>query len=87
MMATETVPEFVTTTKTETERIENSREVDEEEEEKIRRQKKSEEEVLEAKCLPGIISAYLKYVPLFLFFLSTHKWHYLGGFNHSRRLV
>ncbi|EFH55626.1 hypothetical protein ARALYDRAFT_902263 [Arabidopsis lyrata subsp. lyrata] len=61
MMATETAPEFVTTTKTETERIENSSEVDEEEEEKIRRQKKSEEEVLEAKCLPGIISAYLNY--------------------------
>ncbi|KAG7568669.1 hypothetical protein ISN45_Aa04g014700 [Arabidopsis thaliana x Arabidopsis arenosa] len=46
---------------TETERVENSREVDEEEEEKIRRQKKPEEEVLEAKCLPGIISAYLNY--------------------------
>ncbi|OAP10572.1 hypothetical protein AXX17_AT2G28460 [Arabidopsis thaliana] len=57
MMATETAPEFVTAMATETERIGNSREVDEE---KISRKKNPEEEALEAKCLPGIISAYLK---------------------------
>ncbi|CAL9235218.1 unnamed protein product [Arabidopsis halleri] len=62
MMATETAPEFVTAMETESERIENSREVDEEEEEEnISRQKKPAEEALEAKCLPGIISAYLNY--------------------------
>nr|AAD15389.1 hypothetical protein [Arabidopsis thaliana] len=57
MMATEKAPEFVTAMATETERIGNSREVDEE---KISRKKNPEEEALEAKCLPGIISAYLK---------------------------
>ncbi|AEC08642.1 S-adenosyl-L-methionine-dependent methyltransferases superfamily protein [Arabidopsis thaliana] len=58
MMATEKAPEFVTAMATETERIGNSREVDEE---KISRKKNPEEEALEAKCLPGIISAYLNY--------------------------
>ncbi|XP_019101364.1 PREDICTED: carnosine N-methyltransferase isoform X2 [Camelina sativa] len=62
MTARETAPEMVTTTTKETELIEKSREVYDEEEkgEKILPRQKHVA-VLEAKSLPGIISAYLNY--------------------------
>lgn len=59
-------PEILKAMATETEQIEISREVNDEEKANIRCQNKPEE-VLEAKSLPGIISAYLKY---FLFLTS-----------------